>query len=160
MSKADAKAVVDLVGKDSESKKRISSVIDNILPDSWGISGAMRNWGYVLGGMATLGNWGDPSEKEFADRVCTGIADATSLAINKLIKAGDPRMRKFTKAVTVDRTLRSTAHTATGIVMADGSEHVIDWHATLSAENPMLFESVRDWKADKNGITYEEFSGW
>jgi len=68
ISKEEAKAIVLLVDKDLESSKRISSVIDDILPDS---SGSIRNTGYVLGNMFSLGYWGDASEKEFSDRVCT-----------------------------------------------------------------------------------------
>ncbi len=71
ISKEEAKAIVLLVDKDLESSKRITSVIDDILPDSWGLSGSIRNTGYVLGNMFSLGYWGDASEKEFSDRVCT-----------------------------------------------------------------------------------------
>ena len=160
MSKEDAKAIVTLISKDLESNKRITSIIDNILPDTWGGAGFVRNAGYVLGNMFSLGYWGDASEKEFADRVCTGISNATSQAIIKAIESSNPFFRNIKSAVTVDRQLNGTAHTATGIVMTNKSEHVFDWHATLSADNPMMFRSLLDWKAGKGGITYEEFSGW
>lgn len=160
MTKVDAESIVNLICNDADSIKRIDSNIDGVLPDSWGISGSLRNWGYVLGGMATFGYWGDPTEEEFADRVCTGIADATSQAINRAIKAVDPKLRSIKKATTVSRNRLGTAHTATVVIMIDDAEHVFDWHATLSAENPLMFRYVRDWKGDKNGETYDGFEGW
>lgn len=160
MSRTDAAAVVELVASDHESTKRISSLIDGVLPDSWGLSGSIRNVGYVIGHMVTLGHWGDASEKEFADRVCTGIADATSRAINAAVAKKDPRLRRFSKAVTVDRNIKGTAHTATGLITISGAEHVFDWHQTLNEKNPMIYRTLIEWKHNSGGVTFDDFKGW
>ncbi len=78
----------------------------------------------------------------------------------KAIESSNPYFRSIRPTITVDRQIKGTAHTATGIIMTNNSGHVFDWHATLSTDNPMFFRSLLDWKADKGGTTYEEFSGW
>jgi hypothetical protein len=148
------------VAADPESAKRIDSDFAALLPASWGIAGGVRNAGYVALYMATFGKYGDASEKEFADRVCVGIADATAAAINRAIANKDRRVRRILQATTVDRVLRSVVHTATRIVMNDSQEHVLDWHATLEIKNPLMFRLVSDWTKGLHGVTLEDFQGW
>jgi hypothetical protein len=131
MTRADAQAVVDIVAADPESNRRIDSNIDGLIPASWGVAGGVRNAGYVALYMASFGRFGDPTDVEYADRVCTGIADATSKAIDKAVQNRDARVRRVRRAGVVDRTRYGTAHTATSVMMIDGQTHVIDWHATL-----------------------------
>jgi hypothetical protein len=160
LTRADAQAIVDVVAADPEAVKRIDSNIDGLVPASWGVAGGLRNAGYVALNMVTFGGYADPTEKEFADRVCTGIADATSAAINKAVKAKDARLRRVAAAATVDRNHRATAHTATSVTMIDGQIHVIDWHATLDERNPMLYRYVHEWAMDTGGTAFESFTGW
>jgi hypothetical protein len=161
LTKDDVGSVIKVINSDPECQKRISSFIDDVLPDTLGISGATRNWGYVFGNIFTFGYWGDPTDKEFADRVCTGIAEATANAINNAItNTCNPGLINFKGAGNVDRVLRGTSHTATSIIMKDDSRYVFDWHATLNIENPMLYKSLVDWKLDRNGVVYADFSGW
>ena len=160
LTTADAKAIAAVVAADPEASKRIDSNIDGIIPASWGISGGIRNAGYVALGMVSLGYYGDPSEKEFADRVCTGISDAAAAAINSAVAAKDARLRNVLSASAISRVHRSVDHTATRIQMVDKQEHVFDWHATLDADNPMMYRSVSDWMKDANGIALESFNGW
>lgn len=157
---SDAKSIANVVIRDSESSKRISSDVASMLPSSWGIAGGLRNAGYVALGMATLGNYGDPSEAEFADRVCTGISDACSAAINAAVAAKDPSVRRVARATPISRVYRGVDHTAVQIAMIDKQNHVFDWHATLEARNPMLFASTADWLVDKGGVTLDNFRGF
>lgn len=48
----------------------------------------------------------------------------------------------------------------TGVVMIDGQFHVFDWHATLAADNPMLFKSVAGWLGGRGGTPLAEFKGF
>jgi hypothetical protein len=160
MTKEDAKAIVDVVSTDPEAVKRIDSNIDAIVPASWGIAGGIRNAGYVALNVVTFGAYADPTEEEFANRVCTGIANATSDAINRAVRAKDARLRRVAAASVVNRTYRGTDHTATSVAMIDGQIHVIDWHATLDQENPMLYRNVHEWSTSSGGIPFKDFSGW
>ena len=160
MTRTDAQGVVDIVAADPESNRRIDSNIDGIIPASWGIAGGLRNAGYVALYMASFGRFGDPTEVEYADRVCTGIADATSNAINKAVKDRDARVRRVRSAGVVDRARYGTAHPATSVMMVDGQTHVIDWHSTLDQKNPMMYRTLAEWKADVGGVALEAFTGW
>jgi hypothetical protein len=155
----DATAIASVVSNDPEASKRISSYVSKVLPDSWGIAGSLRNTGYVLTNMATLGRYADPTDKATADRVCTGIADAASIAINKAIPKYTMLWR-FVSSTTVSRVLHKTSHTATSVLMVDGQSHLFDWHATLSAQDPMLFKTVADWLVGKGGVTLKDFGGF
>jgi hypothetical protein len=44
--------------------------------------------------------------------------------------------------------------------MIDGQCHVFDWHATLDADNPMLFKSVAGWLAGRGGTPLADFKGF
>lgn len=70
------------------------------------------------------------------------------------------RARRVLQAVPISRVLRSIDHTATKIQMIDKQEHVFHWHATLDANNPMMFKSTRAWEEDANGVTLDKFGGW
>lgn len=155
----DAKNIAATVSADPEASKRIDSSIDAIVPASWGIAGGLRNAGYVAMGMVTFGKYADPTEPEFANRVCTGISDAASSALNKAIAKGDPRLRNLKGVVPISRILNGTDHTAVQIEMQDGQQHVFDWHATLDADNPMIFSSPAQWVKGEGGIPLKNFSG-
>lgn len=156
----DSTAICDVVAKDPEASKRIASDIASLLPARWGISGGLRNAGYVALGMVTLGNYGDPSEPEFANRVCTGISDACSNAIIAAVKAKDPLLRRVKTATPVSRVLRGVDHTAVRITMIDDQNHMFDWHATLEAKNPMLHRTEALWIKGDGGITMADFTGF
>lgn len=160
LSKIDARNIADIVAKDPEASKRIASNIDEVIPASWGIAGGIRNAGYVALGIVTFGNYGDPTDPEYANRVCTGISDAASAALNKAVKSKIASLRNLIVATPISRELRGVAHTAVQLTMRDGQKHVADWHATLNAENPLLFQSPAKWTKDEGGITLEQFDGW
>lgn len=156
----EAVAIADIVANDPEASKRIDSNIDAIVPASWGIAGSIRNWGYVALFMGTFGKYGDASEPEFANRVCTGISNAASDALTRARRRNDARVRRLVSAEPVSRVRDGTDHTAVQLKMLDGQDHVVDWHATLDAGNPMLFPSTRQWLNGQGGIPLKEFSGW
>ena len=70
------------------------------------------------------------------------------------------RLRRVTRAGPVSRVLNGVDHTALQLDMIDGQSHVFDFHATLDADNPMLFKSVKDWLVVKNGVVLKDFTGF
>jgi len=156
----EATNIATVVSNDPEASKRIDSNIDGLIPASWGISGGLRNAGYVAMGMVTLGNYADPSEPEFANRVCTGISDAASAALNRSVAIGNARLQSIKSAVPISRLLSGVDHTAVQVEMQDGQKHVFDWHATLDADNPMVFQSPAKWLKGEGGVPLKEFRGW
>lgn len=159
LSKSQATAIVEVVAAHPPSIARIQkdpwrdSALTHALPDSWGATGASRNWRLVLTGR-------DPTDPAIAATVCTGIADSTMEALTKALN-GRPGALPGVKSINVlsrNGTL-GTDHTATLIVMADGTEYVFDWHATLNPRNPMISKK-RDWLDSRGGITYVHFTGF
>jgi hypothetical protein len=156
----EATGICGVVASDPESSKRIDSDLDSLVPASWGIAGGLRNAGYVALGMVTFGRYGDPTEPEFANRVCTGISDAASLALNRAAARGDARLRNLQGATPVSRILKGVDHTAVQIEMKDGQKHVLDWHATLDAQNPLMFRTPGQWVKGEGGVPRRDFRGW
>ena len=111
LNHTDAKAIAARVAADPEASKRINSNIDAVIPASWGVAGGLRNAGYVVLGMATGYRLGDPTEPEYANRVCTGISDAAVAAINAGVNSRLAPLRRVRQALQVDRDLDGTAHT-------------------------------------------------
>lgn len=155
-----ASSITGVVATDPEASKRIDSNLDALIPAGWGIAGGLRNAGYVALGMVTFGKYGDPTEPEYANRVCTGISDAASSALNRAVAQQDARVRNLKGAAPISRVLNGTDHTAVQVEMRDGQKHVFDWHATLDAENPLLFRSPALWVKGEAGTPLKEFRGW
>ena len=82
MKPKDLKAIMDHLKKDPEVAARVNSFLDDILPDSWGQAGNLRNWGYILSGE-------DASDPEIAAKVCYGISKITSEKIREEIEKGE-----------------------------------------------------------------------
>lgn len=150
LTRATAQAIAKVVSSDAECIRRIAPIY-NWVPASWGVAGALRNWGYVATGE-------NPIDPKIANTVCTGIADATSTAINKAVAAG--RLAGVTTAGTIDRTgTMGVFHTATLITLSDGTQAVFDWHATLRTDDPMI-SKVGEWKTSTGGSPLSSFSGF
>jgi hypothetical protein len=130
-----SKAIIASVMRDEESFKRIDSWLATALPDGLGITGSLRNWGYVLTAQ-------DPTSDRIANKVCTGIAEATWKAIERGMKDGT--MPEVARADTIDRKRMGVYHTATLVTLKDGREFVFDWHATLNPANPAIMPKA-DW---------------
>jgi hypothetical protein len=156
LSKNDLQRIIEAVTKDAESMGRIDSNLDGILPDSLGMAGNTRNAGYVLMNTLTGGYAADPSDPEYANRVCTGIANATSETIQRQIDQGAKGFENLASATTIDRVVNGTDHTATQVTTKDGQVHVLDWHQTLNADNPMVYQDAEVWKRGDSGETAEK----
>lgn len=158
LTKSQATAIVDVVAADPISILRIEKssadpLTARMVPESLGISGAMRNWGFVAIGA-------DSSDPAVAMFVCTGIAEATSTAIEQAKAAKPGSLPGVKSAGQVSRVgTLGTDHTATLITMDDGSEYVFDWHATLNPRNPMISKKS-DWMRSSGGTTYFHFAGY
>lgn len=155
--------IIFIVASDPEASKSIESNIDAIVPAFLGIAGGIRNVGYlVLDAVdrVVLGDQHDPEYGKYANRACGGIADAASNALWRAIKNRDARVRDLKSAQSVHRILLANYHVAVRIDMQDGQSHVIDWHETLDADNPMLFESPAKWERGEGGIPFKSFRGW
>ncbi|HEX8484371.1 hypothetical protein [Sphingomonas sp.] len=147
----EAREIVRAVKRDPECQRRINSFLSAV-PAGLGISGSLRNWGYVLTNR-------DPTEVDTANMVCTGIADATMKAIgtDSLCRAA---LRRIDRADTIDRLHLGTHHTATSIKMADGKTYVFDWHATLNIGNPLLYPSAAAFVSGSGSVTFADFLGF
>lgn len=155
LSKEAATAIVKVVSRDSESFNRINTfegdaIMTRIVPDSWGITGDLRNWSLIAVGA-------DPTEDAAANFVCVGIADASSAAISNALK-NSANLPDVDSSETISRS-KPAAHTATLVTMKDGSQYVFDWHKTLNVNNPFIFK-VDDWNQNREGVMFTKFSGW
>ncbi len=161
LTKAEAAEIVNVVAGDAECLRRINdgAWVADKLPNRLGINGSIRNWGYVACGMISFGKACDPSDAEYAEKVCTGITEATVTAISGAMKA-KKTLGRITKVTSVSRNgFMGTDHTATLIIMDDKSEYVFDWHATLNSRNPMIHKAA-DWKRSTGGQVFNTFSGF
>ncbi len=147
LSKAQAQAIVDAVKTDPEVLRRLRSGGAQFVPDRLGVTGALRNWKYVFTGK-------DPTEESVANAVCTGIADATSAAINKSLA----KLPGVSSATVKSRVYLKTDHTATLVNMSDGTSYVFDWHATLNPANPFVGEA-KAWETSTNQVDFNHFGG-
>jgi hypothetical protein len=95
---------------------------------------------------------------EQAARVCTGIAAVTAKAITAAAAKAAPGTSLFLVAGSdsQDRMGTTIAHTATLLRMKDGSRYVFDWHATLTASNPMLHASTKAFD-ENEGVLFTVF---
>lgn len=162
LTKAEANEMVNAVLADAESLRRIreGNIIADKVPDSLGISGSIRNWGYVACNIATGGSACDPREAEYAESVCTGIADQTAKAISEAAKCRVLLASRLEQATVLSRLgFMGTDHTATHIIMVDKTEYVFDWHATLNPRNPMIHKAA-DWKRSTGGVLFAKFTGF
>ncbi|USN98079.1 MAG: hypothetical protein H6810_07770 [Phycisphaeraceae bacterium] len=153
-SKAIADAVIRVVKNDPTSVSRVSSWLSSVMPTGLGWTGSVRNLGYVV----TLQ---DPTDPTTAAKVCTGIAEATSTAINRAIKSDKVPLVGVKAATMIDRVSPHAGvyHTATKVVTAEGGEAVFDWHATLEIDNPMI-SKVDDWLNCTGETPAKLFKGW
>lgn len=162
LTKSEATEIVNAVAADAESLRRIQegAIVADKLPDSWGINGSIRNWGYVACNMASFGNACDPRDAAYAEKVCTGITDATIKAITDASNCRKALAGRIKKVTSISRVgFMGTDHTATEVIMDDGSEYVFDWHATLNPRNPMLHKAA-DWSRSTGGRTFASFAGF
>ncbi|MCA9011715.1 MAG: hypothetical protein KDB01_18305, partial [Planctomycetaceae bacterium] len=145
-----ATAIVQAVSADATAFSRIDGFIAKFVPDSLGIAGSLRNIGLMIAGA-------DPTEPEVANVVCVGIANAAAAAIEKALKSS-AGIADVKSAGTIDRD-KPVSHTATLVVMKDGSEYVFDWHATLNVNNPLM-STAAEWRKNGSGVMFTKFSGW
>jgi hypothetical protein len=155
LTKKTAGAIVDAVVRDADSQASINirpsdSPATRVVPEAWGITGALRNVGLIL-------KFENPEDPKVARTVCTGIANVTMLAIDKALKS-TPGIPEVNLVTTIDRYLLA-AHTATLLKMKDGSNYVFDWHKSLNVHNPWIYK-VEDWKQGHGGVLFDAFTGW
>ncbi len=175
-SRAIVDAVIAIVARDPASVARISgwtqdpdssgprnsSKLSDFIPTQLGWTGSVRNLLYIVTGE-------DASDPEIAAHACTGIAEATSAAINRAIdpknrsknRPDADRLEVVRRAATIDRVspVVGVYHTATLVITKEGGAAVFDWHATLEVENPMI-SKVSDWRTCTGEIPAKQFKGW
>jgi hypothetical protein len=162
LTKDEVAEMVQAVANDNESVRRIheGTVVADILPDAIGLNGSVRNWGYVACGMVTFGKACSPLNEEYANKVCTGISSATADAISAAVQCRVALVSRVAKVTTISRVgFLGTDHTATHIFMTDGTEYVLDFHATLNSRNPMVHKAA-DWRNSTGGVTFKSFTGF
>jgi nucleoid-associated protein YgaU len=95
--------------------------------------------------------------------VCTGIADAAAAAINRA-KFADVSMANAIPnnsgdhwGVQVQVIVREQGPVKPKV--RPGGSYVFDWWATLDTANPVVCHEA-DWKADKGGVLFANFTGF
>ena len=159
LTRAIAKAIVDVVSSDKEARRRIDSSLSYVLPDAAGWTGSIRNFGFAL--KETYSPWGNGQPTATQEPlICYGIAEYTLALINKAIKdaKSGATIKSVKMAEWVNRDLNGIAHQATGIVLVGGDKCVFDWHATLSSDNPLIYPSYNDFDKDTGASTYERYT--
>jgi hypothetical protein len=117
--------------------------------ESLHLAGAARNLAMVL---LLKG----PGDREFNDKICTGIALTTKAAIvANMVKGKLPKVRGSYLA---ERVVNGYAHKATGVGMRDGTEYVFDWWKTLNPRNPLVSSRV-EWLVAGKSVKYKAFKG-
>jgi hypothetical protein len=146
--------IVRVVMADKECRDRIGDSIFAKFPAGLGWGGSLRN-------ISMIAQNKDPSEFENYRVVCTGIADATAKAI------GAARLPFVVSAETTTRErplfglefLGGVTHDATRINLTRFGPVVMDWHATLMVDNPLIFRDLPSFRADTPSVQYKEFKG-
>ena len=153
LTRADATKIVEAVAKDPTCKRLIP---DSYFLGSAGYAGSIRN---VLNapGMLVIPDY-NPDQKA-SDEACTGIANATAIAINDKAKKDSLFPAKSANSIDRQAGLLKVHHTATEIVLRSGESYVFDWHATLALKNPMIYFRVSSWKNDMDGVLFKDWTG-
>lgn len=170
LTKGLTESIILAVAKDAECQKLIPSVLGEF-PPSWGIAGGIRNFTndpignldleiaakyynipikYIPDFLKQRSGL-DPEDEA---KVCTGLARATAIAINKA------KMSFYvSSAFSQNRVLNGTDHTATGIKLMSGITVVFDWHATLRIRCPLIYPSIEDFNNGTKAITADAYIG-
>lgn len=177
MTPQELKNIMDFIKNDPEAIKRTNSYLSEILPDSLGWTGWLRNVRYFapefwmdlnVEGYKKLGlgdkdfvKTMDDYYKNLSDEnyklICGGIAEATAKVIKDEINAGNPLFKNLKDVSPDHRTLDGWDHTATKFTDNEGKTFVLDYHETLNIDNPKVYPSFEDWEKGKNGRTAEEY---
>jgi hypothetical protein len=177
MTPQELKNIMDFIKNDPEAIKRTNSYLSEILPDSLGWAGWIRNvryfapefWmdlnveGYKKLGLGdkdfvkTMDEYNKNLSEENYKFICGGIAEATAKVINDEIRAGNPLFKNLKDVRPDHRVLNDFYHTATKFTDKEGKTFVLDYHATLNIDNPKVYPSFEDWEKGINGRTAEEY---
>jgi hypothetical protein len=85
----------------------------------------------------------NPNDYEYSSRVCTGIAESAKAIIESSLGRGAFREVKAVDVIS-RRGFLGTDHTALIVGLTDGDAVIIDWHATLDPEHPVV-KTIEDW---------------
>ncbi len=163
MTSKELKDILDFIKKDPEAQSRANSYLAEILPDSLGIAGGIRNLPLWASEFITdkLGFGDTDFAKNLSDEnyklICGGIAEATAKVIQDEIDKGNPLFKSLKSVAPGHRVIDGWDHTATKFTEKNGSTFVLDFHQTLNIDNPLVFPSYEDWEKGKNGKTYEDY---
>ncbi len=146
LTRATAAKIIQIVKADPVASSRIKSLFSEVIPDSWGWTGSIRNISMIFE---------DPTDPAVSNLVCVGISDAASLAIDAALKQA-PGIPEVVSSESLNRTVHKVEHTATLVNMKDSSAFVFDWHATLNIDNPMI-SAKSDWLQGINAILFSDF---
>ena len=99
----------------------------------------------------------DRYDPVFTRVCCYGIAEAANEALHDERKL--PRVSWATYINQPRRVLNGTSHEANGVWTKDGFNYVFDWWKTLDPKNPFIYRYA-DWRLDKNGVQFVNFTGF
>lgn len=158
LSKAVAGKIVHAVASDPRCQKAIQPLpqADVLAPVAdlalrfTHTAGAVRNAAMLLQGKG-------PGDPEFDQKICLGIVAVTVKAIMDAVRA-----RRIPEVLSVSGTHRvhwGVHHEATWVRMADDTEYVFDWHATLKVRDPAI-SKADDWLQARRAINFVLFQGF
>jgi hypothetical protein len=152
-----AKKIVNAVAADARCCKAIEPNPNGVYYNpigTWALeftqsAGGVRNLQMIFAGKG-------PGDEDFDRKICLGIVAQTVTAIHAAMKAQQlPEVRSCSG---IHRVRWGIHHESTWVRMADDTEYVFDWHATLRVRDPAI-SKVSDWM-DGNAVNYVFFQGW
>jgi RHS repeat-associated protein len=132
--------IVDGVARDPSFVEQTDSIL-KYHPGA--VAGDLRNIGYMVCNLVSFNHACNPNDYEYSSRVCTGIAESAKAIIESSLGRGAFREVKAVDVIS-RRGFLGTDHTALIVGLTDGDAVIIDWHATLDPEHPVV-KTIEDW---------------
>jgi len=160
LQKETVRQIIRVVADDPDCKKRTNSKLRFIDIADSGLAGSVRNTaiGLVYGLLPDKyddnfdsGDWSSMAY-EYS---CDGIAEVTSIAINKKLDAIPALKRAYEQG-----RVKGFSHTGTLLEMKDDSKYVLDWWKSLNIHCPFVFRFQDFMYKRSDGTPYTSFEGF
>lgn len=149
-----ALAIIQIVAKDAECQRRITSGFSIFGKHS----GSFRNAEFCIANLASLNKCAPDTEQQ--KKVCYGVVDATVEAINKVVvqknRPGTLSAVRF--ASEIGRNVEEAfEHYGTKLVLSSPLDNcVFDWWSTLTIDNPLIYQSSADFVSDGKAVLFSQ----
>jgi hypothetical protein len=159
LSRNVAQKIIDVVAADAECWRAIDPnpnkydplrAVGQKVAEFAQISGGLRNAAMLAAGKGQ-------GDEVFDRKICLGIALVTQKAILKAVTAR--QLPEVLSCAGLHRVHWGIHHQATWVRMADDTEYVFDWHATLNVRNPSISKAP-NWLKGEKGVLFWWFLGF